>query len=134
MPQLIAANLKWLGVVIAIFLIAGQSIYLNIIVNEYKLVKENSHVTSLMLLIFTSGSLLLLNFNQVIIANTFILIAFHQLLRLYNLKNSYAILFNAAFLIALASLIYLPSIVYFVLLWITLIYTTTPKWRDFIFH
>ncbi|MBL4594085.1 MAG: hypothetical protein JKX68_09755 [Flavobacteriales bacterium] len=129
--HLVSTNIKWLDIVIAIFLIAAQSIYLNIIVGEYKLVKDNSHLTSLMFVLFNSCCLLLLNLNQVVIANTFVLIAFHQLLRMYNLKNNYAILFNASFLIALASLIYLPYIAYFFLLWLTLIYTATPKWRDF---
>jgi len=129
--HLITTNIKWVDIVISIFLIAAQSIYLNVIVNEYKLVKENTHLTSLIFLIVNSSCLLLLNLNQVLIANTFILVAFHQLLRMYNLKNNYATLFNASFLIAIASLIYLPSIAYFILLLVTLIYTATPKWRDF---
>jgi len=132
LPRLITTELKWVDISMAILLIVGQSVYLNIIVNEYKLLKENSYLTSLMLMIFNSGNLFLLNLNQVIIANSFILIAFHQLLRMYKLKNNYVILFNAAFLTGIASLIYLPCIIYFVLIWITLSYTTTPKWRDFI--
>jgi len=131
-PQFFSTNIRWLDVLISIVIISGQSIYLNTIVWEYKLVKENSHLTSLMLLVLNAGCFLFLNLNQVVIANSFILIAFHQLLRMYNSKNTHAILFNSSFLIALASLIYLPNIVCFALLWITLIYTTTPKWRDFI--
>ena len=51
-PECITTNLKWLDISICILLIASQSVYLNIIVNEYKLLKENSHLTSLMFLIF----------------------------------------------------------------------------------
>ena len=130
--HIISTHIKWLDILMAISLIAVQAIYLNFIVSEYKIVKDNSHLTSLMFLLFNSSALWLLHLNQIIISNTFILIAFHQLIKMYNLKNNYTILFNASFLIAIASLIYLPSIVYFALLWIALIYTTTPKWRDFI--
>jgi len=128
----ISTHIKWLDILIATFLIAGQAIYLNILVNEYKLIKENSHLASLILVLLNSCCILFLNLNQVVIANTFILIAFHQLMRMYNMSNSFTILFNSSLLIALASLIYFPSIIYFVLLWIALIYTVTPKWRDFI--
>jgi hypothetical protein len=127
-----STDIKWLDISICIFLISFQSIYLNYIVNEHKLVNNNSHLTSLMLLIFNSGCILFLNINQVIIANTFVIIAFHQLLKLYNSKKSFAILFNTSLLISIASIIYFPSATYFVLIWIVLIYTTTPKWRDFI--
>ena len=128
----ISSGLRWLDILIAIVLISGQAIYLNVIVGQYKLVTENSHLSSLMFVVLNSCFILLLSLSQLVIANTFVLIAFHQLLKMYNLKNNYAILFNASLLIALASLIYLPNILYFVLLWIALIYNTTPKWRDFI--
>ena len=130
--DLTSTNIKWLDVIISIFLIGFQAIYLNIIVNEYKLIKENSHLTGLMLLVINSCCLLFLNLNQVIISNTFIIIAFHQLLRMYNSRNSYGVLFNSGLLIGLATLIYPQSIVFMILLWITLIYTTTAQWRDFI--
>ncbi len=131
-PNLVSTNIRWIDLSISIVLIIAQAIYLNYIVSEYKLIKENAHLTSLMFVLYSSCCLFLLNLNQVIIANAFTLVAFHQLIRMYNLKNNYATLFNASFVIAIASLIYFPSIVYFVLLWVALVYTTTPKWRDFI--
>lgn len=128
----VTTKFKWLDVTIAILIITGQAIYLNVIIGQYKLVKENSHLTSLIFILLNSCFLVALKLNQIIIANTFILIAFHQLLRMYNLKNNYALLFNASLLIAIASLVYFPNILFFILLWIALIYNTTPKWRDFL--
>ena len=129
---MVSTGIKWVDVSIAILLIIGQSIYLNQIAGNYKLVKGNSHLTGLMFIVLNSCFFLFLNLNQMVIANTFILVAFHQILKMYNLKSTYALLFNASFLIALATLIYLPSVLYLILLWIALIYNTTPKWRDFI--
>jgi hypothetical protein len=128
----ITTGFKWLDVIIGILIITGQSIYLNVVVGQYKLIKDNSHLTSLMFVLLNSCFLYLLNLNQIIIANTFIIIAFHQILKLYNVKNSYALMFNASLLIAIATLVYFPNILYFLLLWVALIYNTTPKWRDFV--
>lgn len=130
--NLLSTNYRWLDIIISILLISFQSIYLNKIVNDYKLVKDNSHLTSLMLLLFNSCGLLVLNLNQVVIANSFIIVVFHQLLRAYNVKNGYALWFNVGFLVSIASLIYLPNVVYLLLVLVVLIYTTTPKWRDFV--
>jgi hypothetical protein len=128
----VSIGIKWLDISIAILIVTGQSIYLNVIVSQYKLLKENSHLTSLIFILLNSCFLLILNLNLIVIANTFILMTFHQILKMYNLKNSYALLFNASLLIALATLVYFPNILFFILLWIALIYNTTPNWRDFI--
>jgi hypothetical protein len=130
--SILTTSIKWLDMSIAILIITGQSIYLNVIVGQYKLIKDNSHLTSLVFVLLSSCLLFLLNLNQIIIANTFIMIAFHQILKMYNLKNSYALMFNASLLIALATLFYFPNILYFILLWVALIYNSTPKWRDFV--
>ncbi|PCI94670.1 MAG: hypothetical protein COB15_13515 [Flavobacteriales bacterium] len=130
--NLISTQIKWLDISIALFLIISQSIYLNFIVNEYKLIQQSSYLTSLFLVVLNSSCIWMLDLNQVVIANTFLLIAFHQILKLYDVKNSLALLFNSGFLVALASLIYFPSILYFGLVWIGLIYMTTPKIRGFI--
>ena len=114
--SLISTKIKWLDTFISLFLVVGQAIYLNFIVNEFKLIQQNSHLTSLFLVVLNSSCLWLLDLNEVVIANTFLLIAFHQVLRLYDANSKLALLFNAGFLIAVASLIYLPNIFYFALL------------------
>ena len=123
---------KWIDVTLSVLLITIQSVYLNRIVNEYKLTKNNSHLTSLIFLVLNCCFVFLLNFNQLIVANTFIIMAVHRLLKMYNVKSSFALLFNSGLLISIASIIYFPCVIYFVLMWIVLIYITTPVWRDFI--
>ncbi|MGB0881611.1 MAG: DUF6427 family protein [Vicingaceae bacterium] len=123
---------RWLDLLLALMLISFQSIYLNIVVGEFKLVKDSSHLTSLFYILINSCLVWLFSLNVVLIANTFTLLAFHQFLRLYSSKNSYAIIFSAGLLIGVAGLIYAPLFSFFILLWIVLLYTTTPTWRDFL--
>jgi len=129
---LFSTSIKWLDILLLISLISGQAIYLNFVVAEYRLVKGNSHLTSLFFILLNSCFLSFHEMNEIVIANTLVITAFHQFLRIYNSKNNYSIAFNAGFLIGLAGLIYFPALIYFVLLWLVLIYTTTPVWRDFI--
>lgn len=127
-----STNIRWLDVVLLIFLIAGQSIYLNFIVSNYKLVKDNSHLTSLIFVVLNSCFFSFSEINKIALTNTFVLVAFHQLLKMYDSKNNYTLSFNAGALIGLSGLIYFPSLIYFILLWIVLFYATTPSWRAFI--
>lgn len=129
---LISAGLRWLDLVLLVFLLSFQAIYLNFIASEYKLVKDNSHLTSLIYVVLNSCFVQFFEFNTVVLANLFVLIALHQLYRLYGSKNNFSISFGAGLLIGLAGLLHFPMFVYFFLLWFVLIYTTTPNWRDFI--
>lgn len=130
--NLISTQIKSLDIIISLSLIIGQSIYLNFIVDEYKLIQQNSHLTSLVFVVLNSFCLWMLDLNQIVIANLFILLAFHQILKLYDVKNTLSFLFNAGFLIAIATFFYLPSILFFALIWFGLVHMTSPKARDFI--
>jgi hypothetical protein len=123
---------KKIDILIAILLVGFQAVYLNRIINNHKLVDNNSHLTSLLFVIINSYCIQVLELNQLIIANTFIIIAFQQFLKLYGEKKSYEIMFNASFLIAIASILYTPYVVFMLLIWAVVIYLRTPLWRDFI--
>ncbi|MDB4534788.1 DUF6427 family protein, partial [Vicingaceae bacterium] len=129
--KFISTGFIWLDLAISIALISIQAVYLNIIVNEYKLLDNNSHLASLMFVLLNSAFLLLFSLNQVVIANTFILLGIHQLLRIYDSKGSFALSFNAGFLISIATTIYFPNAIFLLLFWVGIIYMITPKWRDF---
>jgi hypothetical protein len=125
-------GLRWMDLVLMIFILACQAIYLNYLVSEYKLVKDNCHLTSLVFVILNSCYILMFEFNLVVLANTITLLAMHQLLRMYGTKNNFSLSFGAGLLIGIVGLIYPPLFIYFILLWVFLVYTTTPTWRDFI--
>lgn len=130
--RFISTGYFWLDISIVILLISLQAIYLNAIANEYKLLENNTHLTSLLFVLFNTSFVLLFNLNQVVIANTFVLLGVHQLFRLYANKGSFSLSFNAGFLISIATLIYLPNGIFLLLLWFGLIYLISPKWRDFV--
>jgi hypothetical protein len=73
----------------------------------------------------------LLVFNPIIVANTFVLVMFHQLSKSYNIQQPFSVSFNTGFLIALATLVYLPFILLFPFTWVVFVYAGIPKWRNF---
>lgn len=121
----------WLDVLVGAILISFQAIFVNHIVNQHKLFNDSSHLPGLFIVLLNSISFFSLSFNQIVLANTFLIFAFAQLLRLYNVTNKFGLLFNAGILIGFASMFYMPSVMYFLFLWLALIYLSTPVWRDF---
>lgn len=130
-PSDYSIGFSWLDLLVGIILISFQLFFISYIVNEYKLLDTNSHLPSLLLVTLNCASIFNVGFHQVIVANSLIIIAFYQLLKLYNVGNKYGLLFNAGFLVGLASMIYFPSVIYFLVIWVVLVYMTTPVWRDF---
>jgi hypothetical protein len=128
----LSTGFKGLDISLVILLIAFQAIYLNSIVNSYKLVADNSHLTSLMFVVLNCSFLELFNLNLVLIGNTFVLLGIHQLLRLYDRKGGFALLFNAGFFISVALVIYFPNVVFLLFLWTGVLYMMSAKWRDFV--
>ena len=128
----ISTGYFWLDKSILILLISIQAVYLNVVANEYKLLENNTHLTALIFVVFNTSFLLLLNLNQVIIANTVVLLGVHQLLKLYDNKVSFSLSFNAGVLISIATVIYFPNGIFILLLWFGLIYLISPNWRDFL--
>jgi len=127
----ISAGYLWVDAIITVVLVATQAIYINMIVNEYKLVENNTHLTGLMFVLLNSCFLELFKLNEVLIANTFVLLGIHQLLRLYGTKGDYALSFNAGFLLAIATVIYSPNGIFLFFLWFGIMYMLSAKWRDF---
>jgi len=129
---IVSTGLRWLDLFLMMCLVMCQAVYLNFVMSTYKLVKDNSHLTSLIYAILNSCFLWFFEFNVVVLSNTVVLLALHQLFRVYGTKNQFSISFGAGFLLGIAGLIYTPMFIYFILVWIFLVYTTTPSWRDFI--
>ncbi|MCO6501185.1 MAG: hypothetical protein J5I47_12525 [Vicingus serpentipes] len=125
-------EIKWLNFLVASFYLGIQAIYLNYIVNRYKLIKTSSYIVALLFVLLNSASTIFLVFNPIFIVNTFLLVVLHQLFDAYNKEKVFSLSFNTGFLIAIATLIYYPVIVVFPLIWFALIYLKTPVWREFV--
>jgi hypothetical protein len=124
-------DLRWLNSVVSILFIIGQAIYLNHIANEFKLVKNNTHLISLMFIVLNGLSMSILTFSPVLIINWIVLLVIHQVFSIYNLKSAFSLSFNVGLLIGIGVMFYLPIIVLIPLLWFGLIYTKTVLWREF---
>jgi len=123
---------KWLNVMLTSILIGGQALYLNYIINKHKLLKSTSHLVALFFVLLNGCGIFVFSLNTLIVANSFVLLAFGQLLKLYNLPEATSTLFNLGLFIGLATLIYSPLIALFPLALFTLSYVRSPKGRDFI--
>jgi len=123
---------KFLSFSLAVVLISFQAIYLNYVVNQFKLVDNNTHLVSLFYVLLSVSNTSLLIVNHVLIVNTFLLFTLHQLFRMYNTRKDFTLAFNTGLLTGLITLIYYPAILIFPLVWIVLIYTKTPHWREFV--
>ncbi len=126
-----ALKLKTANFLFSVILISIQAIYLNNIVNELKLVKNNTHLPALFYVLLCGLNPDFLVFNPIIVANSFILVLLHQLAKSYNIQQPYSVSFNTGFLLALASLFYFPLIILFPFIWIVFLYAGVSRWRNF---
>ena len=125
-------EIKWLNYLVTGLYLSMQAIYLNYIVNKYKLISTSSYVVALLFVLLNSADASFLIFNPIFITNSFILIVLHQLFEIYNKEKVFALSFNTGLLVALATLVYFPAIIVFPLIWFTLIYLKISLWREFI--
>lgn len=123
---------KGLIFLISALIIGGQSIYLNYIVNEFKLLTTQTHLPALFFVLLNAGAYFLLTYTPLLIVNTLLLIVVHQLFLIYNKNNAFTLSFNIGFIISTAALIYFPIVVVLLLLWFTLLYTKPLNWREVI--
>lgn len=126
------SSIEWMNYLIAVIFISLQAIYLNHIVNELKLVKNNTHLVAFIFVLLYGLSPVFLVFNPIIVANVFVLVMFHQLSKTYNIQQPLSVSFNTGFLIALAALLYFPFILLFPFTWVVFVYAGIPKWRNFV--
>jgi hypothetical protein len=117
---------------ISSILIGLQGVYLNYIVNEFKLLKTRTHLPALFYVLLNVGSYCLLVFTPLLIVNALLLFVLHQFFLIYNEKIAFSSSFIIGFAIAVAALFYFPVVIIFPLLWFVLLYTKPPNWRELV--
>lgn len=136
--QLVLDNLpfvilnKTAAFIVSFILIGLQGVYLNYIVNEFKLIKKNTFLPALFFVVLNSGASFLLEFTPIIIVNTLLLVVMHLSFLVYNKDTAFSISFNVGFLLSLASIIYFPIIIVIPLFWIVLSYLKPFNLREFV--
>lgn len=104
---------------IGVGLVMFEGFLLNRIINNNKILPERNNLVAFFYILFSSIHTAFLYANPVLLANLFIILAFGQLLSIYNQRNVLKEVFNASLLISIASLVYFPAILLILLIWAT---------------
>lgn len=92
-----------------------QAVYLNYLVNKYRLTVNSTWLTGLSYILLMSGSSHFSMMSPVLFSNTFLIIGCESILRFYKRKEASGELFNVGFWIAVSSLFYHSNIVFILL-------------------
>lgn len=122
----------FLGVLFNIPLLLIQAFLVNYLVDSHRLLPKQSYLPAFVYLLVAGSFSSLLSPNPVVLANLFLLLAFHQLLRLSNASQALPPAFNFGLLIGLGSFFYPPAIVFFPLIFVSLTYFRNFQLREWL--
>lgn len=100
--------------IVAVLLVFIQSVLVNYIFVYHKYCREITLFAGLFYALFVSINPATNLLNPVLIANTFVLLALHNLLKSSRIAQAAPYIFNSGFFIALAGLIYTPYTILFI--------------------
>jgi len=118
--------------VFTIFLIVFEAILINNILIENELIQRNSLIAAFVFIIINSFFVDLINFNPVLFAYLFIIIALRLVFRIYEDKDAYSTAFNIGTLLSVASMFYFPSFIFIIFLWVVFIVYRLYTWREWV--
>ena len=98
--------------ILACILIFFQAVYINRIVVKHRIASEITLFPGLIYIILVSLLPQYTYLSPVLIANTFILMAFSEIFKIYKRPFVMKQIFNSGFMISIAAIIYLPYIIY----------------------
>lgn len=128
--------LQWLATypifssLISVVLISFQAVQLSRVAEQSRVYSENSHLVALIYVLLSGALSEVAGLSEVVIANTFAVIAFGNVLAIYNQQDIRGILFKSGLYIALASLFYLPSALLLLVMSVALFFFRTPNWKE----
>lgn len=116
--------------VFTIFLVFGQSLYINYVISEHRLLNENTLFPGWFYAIAVSALPEFLPLSSILLANTFLIFALDNILQTYRLQKCMDAVFNVGWWIGVAALFYNAFIFYIFLAWIGLGIVRTNKLKD----
>lgn len=125
-------SIKWLNFLLWVIVIFCEGLYLNYLVNEFKITNQNTHFPLVLFVLLNGFSAAGLLLNQTHLIHLFLLLALHQLLLIYNERKATFKIFNAAFFLGIGTVFYLPFGVLIVLLWFVIRYVKPFYWKEYI--
>ena len=103
--------------IVALAIVAFQTVYFNVIINNRDIVSKRNYVPGLIYLLFLNISFDCSTLSPVLMATTFLLMSFGTLVRQISRLQATDEVFEIGFLIGIASLFYPPACVF--ILWAT---------------
>ncbi|MDT8411290.1 MAG: DUF6427 family protein [Vicingaceae bacterium] len=125
-------NTSWLRYILWCIFTIGIGYYLNYVVNQYKLVNNNTHVPFIIYVVLQTLFPSALIFSPTQIITVFILFILHQSNELYNTRKETLKTFNLGFFMGLAAILYLPIGFLMLLVWFIMRYYKPPYWKEYI--
>jgi hypothetical protein len=120
--------------IIAFFLCIGmvifQALLLNNILIENELLPRKTYMAAFLYVLYISSFRDIVVFHPVLIAFLLLSAALFNLMKLYDRKEGYSLVFNIAFFVSLASLFYFPAIVFILFIWACFIVYRLFSWRE----
>ncbi len=111
----IGTNGTW-SIIVGMFLVFIQALLINIIVAKFRIANSVSLFPGLFYALLVSLIPEFLPLTPVLLANTFFIIAFWEILESYKKKDSSGHIYNTGFLIAIASMFYFSEITFLLLI------------------
>ncbi len=100
--------------ILAYLLLFVQSLMVNYMVNEFKLIAKQNYLPGMAFMLITSLLPEWNYFSAPMLANTFIIGMFIYLFSLYNASNAKAQVFNIGLIAGISSYIYFPSVAFLI--------------------
>ena len=126
----ILSNLPHLAVITGFVLVALETWWLNILLNNNELVLKNSSLASLIFIIMMSSSPVYLTVHPLNISILISIAILNNLMRSYNRTDSLDLIYGAGFYTAIGSLFYFPFLLMLAIVPISFFLFRSGRWRE----
>ena len=126
----ILSNLPHLAVITGFVLVALETWWLNILLNNNELVLKNSSLASLICIIMMSSSPVYLTVHPLNISILISIAILNNLMRSYNRTDSLDLIYGAGFYTAIGSLFYFPFLLMLAIVPISFFLFRSGRWRE----
>lgn len=113
-------------------LIIGEGIFLNFLVNRYKLFNRITHLPFIVFVLLNGLSASFLVVTPIHFVNLFVLLMIYQFFELYNARKLTLVAFNIGLFVGIGAVLYLPMLFLMVLVAFVLRFLKPPYWKEYV--
>jgi len=123
-------NSPMISTLIAFVLLVGESVLLNEILAEYKIIPKNSYLTAFFYILLMSSTPTLLTLHPFLIVNALVIFLLLLLFKINTKDEGYKEIFLCGLLTGLCSLFYFKAAGLLIIVWIFLFIFHSFSWRE----